>query len=189
MRPSGQCRAGCPGRPIRVSRTRLRFKVSQLARPPLRGRARRRDRVAHRERSGRSGPVPLERRLPRPRTHATGRHALLTTPTPLVQAFVVDDAEPVTDWAAGDTQQVGPLFPCASFVDPQQGGQTLEAAAVAGLPPPLLDLLALLGTQRDGLPRSPPDHGTRSQLSPCLGSTRIHCYSRRADDRTSRTPG
>src|SRR6266542_4870118 len=34
MRPAGRRRDGCPGRPIRVSQTRLHFKVSQLARPP-----------------------------------------------------------------------------------------------------------------------------------------------------------
>ena len=65
----------------------------------------------------------------------------------LIQAFVAEDAEPVPDLAAGDTEQVGHLFPCASLVDPQEGRQTLVDAAIAGLPPPLPDLLALLGTQ------------------------------------------
>ena len=48
----------------------------------------------------------------------------------------------------------------------------LQDAAVAGLPP-LLDLLALLGTQRDGLHCSSPNHWTRPQHSPYLSSTKI----------------
>ena len=63
----------------------------------------------------------------------------------LVQALVAEDAEPVTDLAAGDTQQAGDRLSCAPFIDSQQGRQALEDAAVAGPPPPLLDLLALVG--------------------------------------------
>jgi hypothetical protein len=73
----------------------------------------------------------------------------------LVQALVAEDAEPVPDLAAGDPKQVGHLFPGASFIDPQQGRQPLEDATITGLPPPLLNLLTLLGTQRDGFHRTP----------------------------------
>ena len=86
--------------------------------------------------------------------------------TQLVQALVAEDAEPVPDLAAGDPQQLGHLVPGASLVDPQQGGETLEDAAVGGLSPPFLDLLALLGTQRDGINRSPPGRGWRPQPTP-----------------------
>ena len=65
----------------------------------------------------------------------------------LVQALVAGDAEPIADLAAGDAQEVRHLFPCAPLVDPQEGGEALEDATVAGLSPPVLDLLALLGVQ------------------------------------------
>src|SRR5512135_3449036 len=99
--------------------------------------------------------------------------AVIVQGTQLVQALVAEDAEPVPDLAAGDAQQLGHLFPGASFVDPEEGGQPLEDAAVAGLPSPLLDLLTLLGTQHDGLHRSPPDCETQPHHGPYLGSTRI----------------
>jgi hypothetical protein len=86
--------------------------------------------------------------------------------TQLVQALVAEDAEPGPDLAAGDTQEVGHLWPGVSLVDPEQGGEPLEDAAVAGLPPSLLDLLVLPGTQFDGLHRLPPGRWTRPQLSP-----------------------
>ena len=73
----------------------------------------------------------------------------------LVQALVAVDAEPVADLTAGDAQEVSHLFSGAPLVDPQEGGEALEDAAVVGLSPPVLDLLALLGTQCDGLHRAP----------------------------------
>src|SRR5512133_2988552 len=76
-------------------------------------------------------------------------------------------------WRLVTPSRSATLLPCSSFVDPQEDREPLEDAAVAGLPPPLLDLLALLGTQRDGLHRSPPNHWTRPQHSPYLSSTRI----------------
>jgi hypothetical protein len=86
--------------------------------------------------------------------------------TQLVQALVAEDVEPVTDLAAGDTQQFAHLLPGASLVDPQQGGETLQDAAIAGLPPPFLNLLTLLGTQFDSLHGLPPGRWTRPQFSP-----------------------
>jgi hypothetical protein len=65
-----------------------------------------------------------------------------------IQALVAEDAEPVPDLAAGDTQQLGDLLPSASFIDPEGGGETLKEATLAGLPSPLQDLVALLGIQR-----------------------------------------
>src|SRR5512135_2037805 len=93
---------------------------------------------------------------------------------PRVPTLVAEDAEPVPDLAAGDAQQLGDLLACSSFGDPQQGREPLEDAAVADLPSSLLNLLALLGTQHDGLHRSPPGRSTRPQLSALdLSSTRV----------------
>ena len=86
--------------------------------------------------------------------------------TIIILQALAEDAEPVPDLAAGDPQQLGHLVPGASLVDPPQGGEPLEDAAVAGLSPPFLDLLALLGTQRDGLHRSPPGRWRRPQPTP-----------------------
>src|SRR5512135_2266120 len=93
----------------------------------------------------------------------------------LVQALVAEDAEPVSDVAAGDAQQVGDLLACSPFVDPEQGREPLEDAAVAGLPAPLFDLVALLGTQNDGLHRSPPGRWSRPNPCPCSQFHQDHC--------------
>jgi hypothetical protein len=74
----------------------------------------------------------------------------------LVDALGAEDAEPVTDLAAGDTQQVGHLLTSLPLVDPHQGRETLVNAPVVGLLPPPLDLLTLLATQLDRLHRSLP---------------------------------
>ena len=81
--------------------------------------------------------------------------------TELIQALVAVDAEPVPDLATGDTQQLGDLFPSASFIDPEEGRETLEDATLAGLTPPLQDLLALLDIQCDGLHHLPPSRWLR----------------------------
>src|SRR3954465_6983205 len=99
--------------------------------------------------------------MPQRQTDVLRRMPEVQDEKPLVEAFVAEDAEPVPDLAAGDAQQLGHLFPGASLVDPQEGGQPLEDAAVAGLPSPLLDLLTLFVTQHDGLHRSPPDRSTQ----------------------------
>ena len=84
----------------------------------------------------------------------------------LVQALVAVDAEPVADLTAGDAQEVGHSLPSAPLIDPQESGQALEDAAVVGLSPAVLDLLASLGTQCDGLHRAPPGRWSRPRLSP-----------------------
>src|SRR5512135_261340 len=63
--------------------------------------------------------------------------------TQWIQALVAGDTKPVPELAAEDTQQLGDLFPSASFIDPEEGGETLEDATLAGLSSPLQDLLAL----------------------------------------------
>lgn len=73
----------------------------------------------------------------------------------LLQALVAEDAEPVADLATGDAQQLGDLLPGAPLIDPQEGGEALEDAAVVGLPSSFTDLLPLLSGQPDDLHRPP----------------------------------
>ena len=73
----------------------------------------------------------------------------------LVQALIAEDAEPVADLAAGDSQQLGDLLSGTPLIDPQEGREALEDAAVLSLPSPFTDLSPLLSSQADDLHRPP----------------------------------
>src|SRR5918997_3706670 len=92
---------------------------------------------------------------------AVGRSELARVP-PIVQvaefgqALVAEDAEPLADLACGDPYQFGDLLSGSTVIAPEHRREALVDPPISGVSPSLLNLFPLLGSQLDGLHRSPP---------------------------------